>query len=435
MQNNISLKFLMHEARALLTRLDRVRAFSLSMPMVPAASITHEALIAVELFLRKGCSELRSMIHEYISWLQQSRSNSLSPVAAQQKLTIIRIRFNNILSQVDIFSDVLNQRSEHDTGVWLSGLDVASADALMIQGDYSFTPQVICYLDRGHGGAIRRAHTMLPGGKRNPVAVIRVPRERMIGSGIASSLVHEVGHQGSALLDLVPSIMPVLTGLSASGPRINPWLFYGRWIGEIISDFWSVAKLGIASTLGLIGVVSLPRAFVFRISLGAKHPFPYIRVKLSCALGNALYPHPQWALLAELWESLYPLNTLSDEKRRIISMLEAGIPGLVSLLVNHRPRSLGGRSFKEAFPVSERQPSQLQDSFDAWRLSPQKMYDAPPTMVFAVLGQAKFDGKLTPEKEGSILSELLKQWALKSTLDISAICAEIPKENVYALAT
>ena len=38
---------------------------------------------------------------------------------------------------------------------------------------------------------------------RNPVAIIRVPRERMVGHGIASSLVHEVGHQGAALLGLV----------------------------------------------------------------------------------------------------------------------------------------------------------------------------------------------------------------------------------------
>jgi hypothetical protein len=55
---------------------------------------------------------------------------------------------------------------------------------------------MVCYLDRGHGAAIRRARTRLPGGKSNPVAVIRVPRERMISHGIASSLIHEVGPSG-----------------------------------------------------------------------------------------------------------------------------------------------------------------------------------------------------------------------------------------------
>jgi len=31
-----------------------------------------------------------------------------------------------------------------------------------------------------------------------------------VGSGIASSLIHEVGHQGAVLLDLVKSLHPVL---------------------------------------------------------------------------------------------------------------------------------------------------------------------------------------------------------------------------------
>ena len=80
---------------------------------------------------------------------------------------------------------------------------------------YYEPPPVICYLDRGHGAAIRRARTRLPGGGENPVAIIRVPRERMVGSGIASSLVHEVGHQASALLDLVNSLRPVLIGCNS----------------------------------------------------------------------------------------------------------------------------------------------------------------------------------------------------------------------------
>ena len=37
------------------------------------------------------------------------------------------------------------------------------------------------------------------------------------------------------------------------------WQLWERWISEIVADFWSVARVGIASTIGLIGVVSLPR--------------------------------------------------------------------------------------------------------------------------------------------------------------------------------
>jgi len=142
-----------------------------------------------------------------------------------------------------------------------------------LPGDYYEAPPVICYLDRGAGAAIRRARTRLPGGGDNPVAIIRVPRERMVGSGIASSLVHEVGHQAAALMDLVNSLRPELQGLQrGSGSTTDAWTFWEHWISEIAADFWSVARVGVASTLGLMGVVSLPRAFVFRLSFDDPHP-------------------------------------------------------------------------------------------------------------------------------------------------------------------
>jgi len=36
------------------------------------------------------------------------------------------------------------------------------------------------------GAAIRRARTRLPGGQPSPVGILRIPRERMIGHGVAS---------------------------------------------------------------------------------------------------------------------------------------------------------------------------------------------------------------------------------------------------------
>ena len=213
----------------------------------------------------------------------------------QRRFTLLRLRFNVMMSQFDIFADVMTQRSEYQTGVWLSGLDLFAADALTLPGGYYDAPPVVCYIDRGHGAAIRRARTRLPGGGDNPVAVIRVPRERMVGSGIASSLVHEVGHQAAALLDLVTSLR---TELRQRQRHANDegvaWQLYDRWISEIVADFWSVARVGIASTMGLIGVVSLPRAFVFRLSADDPHPMPWIRVMLSARIGSVLYPSSQW---------------------------------------------------------------------------------------------------------------------------------------------
>jgi hypothetical protein len=256
----------------------------------------------------------------------------------------------------------------------------------------------------------------------------------MIGSGIASSLVHEVGHQGAALLNLVSSLRQVLQGMYHSTNN-NVWHSYDRWISEIVADFWSVARVGVASTLGLIGVVSLPRAFVFRLNIDDPHPLPWIRVKLSCAIGESLYPHPQWNRIAQLWESFYPLDGLNEEKQRLIGTLESTIPDFVEILLNYRPKLLRGESLKEVMAVEERQPNRLVAYYHEWSKSPALMRTAPPSLVFAVIGQAKADGTISPEKESSVLANLLTYWALRSTLDTSALCAALPTVKVVAPIT
>jgi hypothetical protein len=421
------------EARALLARLDRVKPFVLTEPMLLAASLLPAAQIAIEHFLAKGRRELKERVQDFLGWLH-GEGGQASPEDIQRRFVFLRLRFNAVLSQLDLFNQVITQRSEYEQGVWLSGLDVVAADALALP-DYYQAPPVICYLDRGVGAAIRRARTRLPGGGQNPVAIIRVPRERMIGSGIASSLVHEVGHQGAALLELVPSLQLVLRAKQGDAREPLVWRLWDRWISEIVSDFWSVARVGIASTLGLIGVVSLPRPFIFRLNFDDPHPTPWIRVKLSCAIGDGLYPHPQWRRLARLWEAYYPVADLDDERQGLLARLEASLPEFVSLLINHRPKALRDRSLLEAMNVERRTPSRLTALFGAWSKAPRQMYRAPPSLVFAVLGQAKADDNLSPEDESDLLAKLLTFWAMRSTLDSSAYCAAIPRSQVRALAT
>jgi hypothetical protein len=180
--------------------------------------------------------------------------------------------------------------------------------------------------------------------------------------------------------------------------------------------------VGIASTMGLMGVVSLPRVFVFRLNADDPHPMPWIRVKLSAALGQALYPQSAWGQLAQLWESYYPPARMREAQRRLLWMLEKTIPDLVSLLVNHRPDALQGRSMAEALDLSNRQPARLRALLHRWRRSPREMYEAPPTIAFAVIGQGRVDGSITPEEESVVVGKLLNHWALQSTLQAAANC-------------
>jgi len=420
-------RLLADEARGMLTRVARVKPFALHETMVPAASVSVAAQSAIERFLARGRAELRTRIRSYLSWLSHPEGLRASLQEGHRRLAFLRLRFNAMLSQFDVFSIVMTQRSEHEVGIWLSGLDVVARDALTLDQDYYELPPVVCYLDRGFGAAIRRARTRLPGGGETPVAIIRIPRERMVGSGIASSLVHEAGHQAAALLDLVnPMRLRIQAERRNAGRYEHAWHLWESWISEMLADLWSVAMIGVGSTLGLMGVVTLPRAFVFRMPADDPHPMPWMRVQLSCALGNAFYPDPQWARIADTWSSYYPLTGVPDRQRAVIADLSDTMPAVVGMMLDHRPALLRGRTLPDVLPVHSRTPFELRRLAQEWGPRGRGWLDAPPTLAFAVMGQARADGSMTPEHEARLLGDLLTQWALRTTIDTSEACALRP---------
>jgi hypothetical protein len=401
-----ALSLISAEARSLMSRLDRVMPFALHMTMVGAAQASLEAQKAVQEHMDKQIDNLRSSLSSFIDWVEDEPS----PTEGQKRLAFLKLRFNLILSHFDIYSDVLVQRSEHEHGIQLGGLDAAAADGMQIPGYSLPLPPVLCYLDRGQGAAIRRARTRLPGGGDNPVALIRVPRERMVGSGIGSSLIHEVGHQVAALLDLVAPLRLKLQQHARHEPN-SAWPYFERWISEIVADFWSVLKLGATSTVGLIGVVTLPSPFVFRIGLDDPHPFPWLRVRLSCAMGQNLYPDPQWRELEEAWGQLYPLEQRTGEQQDLIQKLLEGIPTFLDVLMGFRPAELGGRALGE-LTDAERRPEVLRAFGRAAGLGSQAR-TLRPTIAIAIIGQARFNGRMTAGRESALLRELLTEWALR----------------------
>lgn len=403
------------EAHGLLVRLDQIKPFVMHETMVLAAALPSEAQWRIERFLYEGRSELRQRLGKFLDWLH-GEGRSASPAEQQRRFVHIRLQFNILLSQFDLFTEVVTQRSEHSTGVWLSGLDLLAQDALRVSVPTGKDIRLVVYLARGAGAAIRRANTRLPGGKSNPVGIIRLPRERMIGSGIASSLIHEVGHQGAAQLDLVRSLRAEIAQRAARAPDAA-WNTWSLWISEIVADLWSVGKVGITSTVGLLAVVSLPRYFVFRPTGTDPHPMPYLRVLISAAIGQAMYPHPQWKELAAIWRAMYPLSGLPAEHLAWIRNCEAHIENLVGLLLHHRSPRTGGRELGTIWDLRERQPGQLLRLHTAWGNDVGRMARQPPSLVFAVVGQARAAGLISAEAESSQLSELLTVWAVRGSLD------------------
>jgi hypothetical protein len=416
--------FLADEMRALLTRVDRLKPFVLQETMLPAAALLPRTLVAIEALLLGERAKLHRLGQAYLRWL--AGPGRSAPAAEQQRrFTTIRLRLNEHLAQLDLFADAITQRSESETGLWLSGLDVAARDALRLNdGVEGEEVPIICYLDRGPGAAIRRARTRLPGGVANPVAVIRIPRERMVGHGIASSLVHEVGHQGAALLDLVTSLRAEL--LRRSQSTKDAWHCWAAWISEIVADFWSVAKLGIGSTLGLIGVVSLPRPFVFRFTLDDPHPFPWIRVLVSAAIGDRLYPDPQWTQISRLWRELYPLSSAAPRVAKVIGLLGPSIPELADILATHTPPRLNGLTLQDALADQSRSPDALRRLFTVSARQPALAVRVRPVLRFAMLGQARWDRRLAAGQESRVAGRMLTGWAAMSTLRMAMSTTRIP---------
>jgi hypothetical protein len=153
---------------------------------------------------------------------------------------------------------------------------------------------------------------------------------------------------------------------------------------------------------------------------------------VSAALGDALYPHPQWRSLVQLWESFYPPRKIPAAVGSQLASLRRTLPRLVDLLLAHRPAAMQRRSLAEVMATGERQPRALRNAFREWQATPARMATAPPSLVFAVIGQARADGRISPEEEGRVLASMLRHWALRSTLSSAASCAS-RHEPIYAV--
>jgi hypothetical protein len=101
-----------------------------------------------------------------------------------------------------------------------------------------------------------------------------------------------------------------------------------------------------------------------------------------------------------------------------LERLEASIPAFVQLLLTHRSPALHGQRLGDIWPDQERRPARLLRLYQDWRGDLAVMARQPPTLVFAVVGQAKIAGLISPEAESRLLSTLLKAWAVRSSLDV-----------------
>ena len=135
--------------------------------MLPAAGLLPESETAIEQFLTNGRLHLRSLVVRVPELAPARRRRRESTRKRRRRRSRrLRLRFNAVLTHFDLFENVVTQRSENETGVWLSGLDVVSADALHLRGTTTMRRRLFVTWIAGAGGAIRRCPHAIAGRRR-----------------------------------------------------------------------------------------------------------------------------------------------------------------------------------------------------------------------------------------------------------------------------
>jgi hypothetical protein len=158
---------------------------------------------------------------------------------------------------------------------------------------------------------------------------------------------------------------------------------------------------------------------------------------LSCAIGDGLYPHPQWRRMADFWKSVYPVPAdMPAPQRALLGRLLRTMPEFVRTLTTFRPPALRGRTLAQAFATRAHTPELLLERWRRSRGEFMRLRDESPVTVFAMLGQARQAGLLSPEREVWLTKHLLTYWALRRNLGEATVvvgCA-VPRPAVPARA-
>jgi hypothetical protein len=402
-------------------RIAMIRPFALSESMLPAAMPARGTLAKVDRFLGLSRRKWLHRTRTFLCWLNGADQVDVPLDQVYRRFVHLRLQANASLAHLNLFAQAISQRSEFATGVLLRGLDDLAHEALHLERVQMVVPDFLCYLDGGMGAAIRRVNTRLPGGAKSPIALIRIPRERMVGIGLAGSLVHEVGHQGAATLNLVPILQDAIDRRNSENAFSEDshllWKAWRMWIPEIVADLWAVARLGVTATLGLIEALALPPSLVFQTNEGDPHPTPWIRVILGATLGEGLFPDPQWQRVIATWEARYPFDRYAarmDRKSQLFLLaLRAQIPFFAKWLVAQPIESAGGITLGQVLVDEELQTFRLRAELERW----QREHLLPDHLrlrkMLALVGYARINAIRLPVSEGRIVSWILTQLALR----------------------
>jgi hypothetical protein len=274
----------------------------------------------------------------------------------------IELDISNSIVFFDTYMDILSQRKMPTLGKILKGCDILAGDAMSI--DHPLIrdlelPIVSC--ERGFGAMIIRPGVTFPGNIKNPVPLIQIPYSRIVSKYDLTSINHEAGHDIMIRLglnySLPASLRTVLMNSQAPKEIIDLFVL---WSSEIGPDFWGFCCSGIAQTLSIKEMLSLPPYRVFYITHDDPHPAIYIRVLLSIEWCRQQWGRGEWDYWEKEWDTLYPLKFTSKTNAEILKKCRMYIPIVAGALLNTRFSSLEGKKITELFDMSVLHPQNLE---------------------------------------------------------------------------
>ena len=430
---------LTQEARALLTRLSRVRPFALLEPMVPAANLLPHAQIAIErLPGRWGVATCArgTTLSRLAAWARQAQRHGRGGAAA------LLVPAPEVQCGAHAVRSL--QRRHHSAqrtrvrrlavGAGCRGSRCAgTAAAATIASRRSSATWIAAPAPRS-GARARgcRAAAIEPGGG-HPRAARTHGRQR-----------HRVvaGARGRATRPPRCSTSwhrcaPCCAACSAGRrPTAVGWQLLERWISEIVADFWAVARVGIASTMGLIG---------------RRQPAARFRVPGQSRRSASGALDPRDAQLRDGPGACIRIRSGAGLQRcgRRSIRSTASTPNAAALPRSAAAHHAGLRGAAHAAPArvaartladrgAAMSPSgSRRGSRAVSGLVPpprRQMYQAPPSLVFAVIGQATSRRPRDARGREPAAGEAADPLGAGSTLDTAFACATAPRAARQSLA-
>jgi hypothetical protein len=251
----------------------------------------------------------------------------------------------------DTYMDVLTQRRSPELGAVLGGCDVLALEAMRRDHPALATiepPLVHC--DRGFAASTTRQGVPFPDGSPNPMPLIQIPYARLKEKyNLASSIPHEVGHQGIKQLQLLSALPKLLrAALDGAGAPETIEQLYELWAFEIGPDFWAFGLCGVAEAAGVRELFALPPAYALRISITDPHPPPYLRALLCFDWCRRAWGQGVWDEWERDWLQMYPLERAPVCARGRTSPVRRAVPCAWQPSAARSSRSFGRRSRQSA---------------------------------------------------------------------------------------